>query len=160
MGLWSFWYSIRVEWGGLGLCARLRALTDLTAFDVGLDGLLHLWPPVLSEDQLLRFFDARMSGRDVIMELGDDFASERVMTRDIDASVVLQKSSFPRDSLFVRKRGFDPLIPQLFLSSGFLDLRMYFVGHGHDERPEMCDLEDNDVSVVVLALVVVVAAGQ
>ncbi len=94
------------------------------------------------------------------MELGDDFASECVMMRDIDASIVLQKSSFPRDSSFVHERGFDPLIPQLFLSSGFLDLHMYFVGRGHDERPEMRGLEDNDVSVVVLALVVVIAAGQ
>ncbi len=53
-----------------------------------------------------------------------------------------------------------PLVPQLFLSSGFLDFHMYFVGHGHDERPEMRRLKDYNVSVVILALVVVVAVRQ
>ncbi len=101
MGPWSFGDGIRVERGRLGLRARLRALTDLTAFDVGFDGFLHLWPPVFPEDQLLRLLDAWMSGRDVVVELGDDFAAKRVMARDVDASVVLQEPSFTRDSAFV-----------------------------------------------------------
>ncbi len=38
-----------------------------------------------------------MSGRDVVVELGDDFASKRVMARDIDMSIVLQESAFVGD---------------------------------------------------------------
>ncbi len=48
-------YCVRVERCRLGLHARLRALTNLAAFVVGFDGLLHLGPPVLSEDQLFVF---------------------------------------------------------------------------------------------------------
>ncbi len=51
-------------------------MTDFAALDVGVDSLLHFWPPVLSEDQLLRLFDAWVSGEDVVMALSDDFALE------------------------------------------------------------------------------------
>ncbi len=94
------------------------------------------------------------------MELGDDFASERVVAWYINVSVVLQESSFLGDSPFVSEGGLYPLIPQLLLSSGLLNLRVYFVGHGHDEGLEMCGLKDHDVSVIVLALIVVVAVRQ
>ncbi len=83
-----------------------------------------------------------------------------MMVQDVDASVVLQESSFARDSSFVSEGGLDTFVPQLFLSSGFLDLCVYFVGRGHDERPEMRGLKNDDVSVVVLSLVVIIAAGQ
>ncbi len=102
---------VRVEWGRFGLRARLRALADLAALDVGFYGLLHLWPPVFSEDQFLCLLDAWMSGRDMVVELGDDFASKRMLAWDVNASVVLQVSSFVRDSAFVSERGFDPLVP-------------------------------------------------
>ncbi len=111
MGPWSFGDCIRVERGRFRLHARLRALTNLAALDVGFDGFLHLGPPVLPEDQLLRFLDAWMSGRDVVMELGDDFASERVLARNIDVSVILQESAFARDSAFVSEGGFDAFVP-------------------------------------------------
>ncbi len=94
MGPWSFWYCVRVERSGLWLHARLRALTDFATFDVGVDSLLHLWPPVFPEDQLFRFLDAWVSGRDMIVELGDDFASECVMVQYVDAPIVLQESPF------------------------------------------------------------------
>ncbi len=45
------------------------------------------------------------------MELGDNFASEHMMAWDVDASVVLQESSFPRDSSFMSEGGLDPLVP-------------------------------------------------
>ncbi len=75
MGPGSLRDRVRVEWGRLGLRARLRSLADLTAFDVGFDGFLHLRPPVLSKYQFLRLFDAWVSGRDVVVELSDDLAS-------------------------------------------------------------------------------------
>ncbi len=37
-----------------GCVLGLRALTDFAAFDIGFNSFLHLWPPVFSEDQLLR----------------------------------------------------------------------------------------------------------
>ncbi len=45
------------------------------------------------------------------MKLGDDFASKRVMARDVDASVVLQESSLLRDSLFVSEGGLNAFVP-------------------------------------------------
>ncbi len=82
------------------------------------------------------------------------------MAWDVDASIVLQESPFAGDSSFMSERGFDTFIPKLLLSSGFLDLRMNFVGHGHNECLEVRGLEDDDVTVIILSLVMVVAARQ
>ncbi len=101
-----------------------------------------------------------MSGRDVVVELGDDFASERVLARDVDTSVVFQEAAFARDSSFVGKGRLYPFVPKLLLSSSFFHLNVDFVRRGHDERPEMCGGKNGDIAVVVFPLVVVIAAGQ
>ncbi len=94
------------------------------------------------------------------MELGDDLTSERMMARYVNVSIVLQESSFTRDSSFVGKGCLYPFVPQFFLSSGFLDLRMCFVSCGHNECPEVSGSKDDDVSVVILALIVIIATRQ
>ncbi len=98
-----------------------------------------------------------MFGEDVIVALGDDLASKRGFAWDVDASVVLQESSFTRHSSLVVEGGFDPLIPQFLLSSGVLDFGMYFIGRGHNKCLEMRRLKDNDISIVILPLIMVVA---
>ncbi len=62
VGPWAFQNSIRVEWRCLGLCAQLCSLTNFTPLDIGVDHLLHLGPPVFSEDQFLSLLDAQVSG--------------------------------------------------------------------------------------------------
>ncbi len=153
-------YGVRMERGGLGLRARFRTLTDLATFDIGFNGLLHLRPPVLPEDQLLCFLNAWVSGGDVIMELGDDFATERMPTQDVDASVILQKSALSRHSSFVGEGRFYPLVPKLFLSSGSFNFGVNFIRRGHEECSEMGGGKHGDIAVVVLPLIMVVAAGQ
>ncbi len=148
MGPWSFRDCIRVKRGCFGLRACLRPLADFAAFDVGVYRLLHLWPPVLSEDQFLRFFNAWVSCKDVVMALHNDLTSEGGFSGDVNASVVLQEPAFTGDSLFVIEGSFDPLVPEFLLSSGILDFGMYFVGCGHYECPEMCGLEDDNIPVV------------
>ncbi len=95
----------------LGLRARLCSLADFATFDVCIYRLLHLWPPVLSEDQLLRLFNAWMSCKDVVVALHNDLSSERCLPGNIDASVVLQESAFTGDSSFVVEGRFDSFIP-------------------------------------------------
>ncbi len=63
------------------------------------------------------------------------------------------------DSSLMSEGGLYPLVPQFFELSGFLDFCVYFVGCGHDEGPEVCGLKDYNVSVVVLALIMVVVSG-
>ncbi len=94
------------------------------------------------------------------MALRNDLTLEGGFSGDVNASVVLQEPAFVGDSSFVIEGSFDPLIPQFLLSSGILNFGMYFVGRGHYECPEMCGLEDDNVPVVILSLVVVVAVGQ
>ncbi len=131
-------------------------MTNLTAFDVGVDCLLHLGPPVLSEDQFLCLGNARMSGEDMIMALGDDLASKRGLAWDIDLSVVMQESALSGDSSFVGKGSLDPFVPKLFLTCSIFDLAMYFRCRGHDEGSEMHGLEDDDVVIILLPLIVVI----
>ncbi len=65
-----------------------------------------------------------------------------------------------RNYLFMGEGSLYSLVPELFLSSGVLDFHVYFIGGGHNECPEMSWLEDDDVVVVLFALVVVVATRQ
>lgn len=53
----------------------------------------------------------------------------------------------------------DSFVPQFLLSRGFSDALMYFQGGWHDEGSEVCWLENDDVIIVLLALVMVVTLG-
>ncbi len=50
--------------------------------------------------------------------------------------------------------------PPFFLSHYFFDLSECFIGSGHEERPEVEGLKDDDVVVVFLPLVVIVSSRE
>ncbi len=56
--------------------------------------------------------------------------------------------------------GGDSSVPELFLSGYFFDLSVNGVGGWHDERSEVHGLEYDDIAIVLLALIVVIASGQ
>ncbi len=58
------------------------------------------------------------------------------------------------------ERGGNASVPQLLLSGYFFDLSVRPVGCRHDECPEVCWLEEDDVVIVFFALVMIVASGQ
>ncbi len=58
------------------------------------------------------------------------------------------------------KRSLDSFVPKFFLPCSVLDLCMNFIGHGHDECSEMHRLENDNMTIVILALVVVIVVGQ
>ncbi len=126
MGPWSFRDCVQVERRRFGLCARLYSLTNLTSLDVGVNCLLHLGPPVLSEDQFHRLCNAWMSGEDMIVTLGNDLTLKGGFSWHVDAPVIVQKPPLVRDSSFVGKGHLDPFVPKLFLSCGIFDLGVYF----------------------------------
>ncbi len=72
---WPFWDCVQMKWSHFCLGARLRSLASFTAFNVGLNVLLHLWPPEFAEYQLLHLLDSWMTGTDVVMASGNDLAS-------------------------------------------------------------------------------------
>ncbi len=61
---------------------------------------------------------------------------------------------------FMVERCGNAFIPQFLKSGGFFDLLMYFVHRGHDECSEVCQLENDDIVVVLLSLVMIVASGE
>lgn len=142
----------------LCLSARLHVLAYFASLDIGLYVLLQLGPPVLSEDQLLHFLDAWVSSQDVVVTLGDDFASQRGLPRDVDTSIVMQEASLPGDSSFMVEGCGNASVPQLILLGCILDLLYNFGNGGHNERPEVRGLEDDNVIVVLFPLVMVIAS--
>ena len=54
----------------------------------------------------------------------------------------------------------NPLVPEFLLSSHVPDTQVYFSSSGHDEGMEMFWLKNDDVVIVLLALVVVVTLGK
>ncbi len=92
------------------------------------------------------------------MTSGNDLASEGGFSQDIYTSVVVEKSVFLGYSSVMGEGCSDSCIPEFSLSGRFFDLSVYEVGRGHHECSEMFCLEDDDVVIIFLALVVVIAA--
>ncbi len=149
-----------MKWCRLGLCAGLHPLICFAAFDVGLYVPFELWPPVLVEYELLCLLDAWMAGKDVIVTVRNDFASQRGFLRNVDMSVILQKSSFMGDPLFMIEGCGNSFIPQFLLSGGFFYFLKRFTGHGHNESPEVERLEDDNVIIILLALIMVIPSRE
>ncbi len=101
-----------------------------------------------------------MAGGDVVMTPGNDLASQRGFSWDINSSVIMKEAAFLGDASVVSKGGGDANVPELLLSGSFLDLSVYCVSRRHDERSKVCRLKNGDVMVIFLALVMVVASGQ
>ncbi len=135
-------------------------MTGFAAFDVGFDVLLDLGPPEFAEYEFLHLLDSWVAGSDVVMTPGDDLASQGGFSGDVHASVIVEESSLMGYSSFVREGGGDASIPELFLSGDFFNLSGDGVSGGHYESPEVFCLEDDDIVVVLLPLVVVLASGQ
>ncbi len=72
---WSVWDCVRVKRSGFSLRAGFRSLASFAAFDISFNVLLEFGPLKLAEYQLLRFLDSWMTGGDVVVTSGDDFAS-------------------------------------------------------------------------------------
>ncbi len=49
-------------------------------------------------------------------------------------------------------------VPEFFLSGYFLDLLVDEAGGWHYQHPEVCRLKDDDIVIVLLPLIVVVAS--
>ncbi len=93
------------------------------------------------------------------MASGNDLSSERCFSQNIDSSIVIEKPFLSGYSSVMSEGGGDADVPELFLSGDFFDLSMYGVGGGHYQRSEVFCLEDDNVIVVLLALIVIVTSG-
>ncbi len=101
-----------------------------------------------------------MAGSDVVVTSGDDLALEGGFSWNVYSSVVVEETIPLGDTSVVSEGGCNSCVPQLFLLGGFLDLSMCRVGGWHDERSEVFCLEDNNVIVILFALVMVVTSRQ
>ncbi len=155
----SFWYRIGMQWGCLGLGAGLRPLAGLATLDVGFHVFFDFGPPKFAEYEFLHLLDPWMTSHDMIMTLGDDFSSERGLSWDVYSSVIVQESFLAGYFSIVREGGCNACVPKFFLSGDFLNLSVYRVGGGHYECPEVLCLEDNNIIIISLPLVMVVALG-
>ncbi len=122
---WSFRDCIWMKRSCFGLHTGFCSLASFATLDVGFNVLLDLGPPEFSEYKLLRLLDSWMTGGDMIMTSGNDLASERGFSWDIDSSVIVEHPFLSGDSSVVSEGGSDACIPQLFLSRDFFYSSMY-----------------------------------
>ena len=78
---------------------------------------------------------------------------------DIELSIIYKESMLFCNTSLAGKGIGNSLVPELLLAKGIFDPFMNLHVHGHDKGMEVLRLEDNDIVIILLALVMVVTLG-
>ena len=74
------------------MCINLVLLTSDTTSDILADEGCESWPPEFRGNKLASFEDTRVTGRRMIMVMGDNFTMKVSVSRNIDMTLICQNT--------------------------------------------------------------------